>query len=353
MKATSRHYLARLTIISVCLSLCGCFGSKGLFNPESGIGKHAEYNIHKEAHSDLTKLPTPATKIPVSVYGFQDQTGQQKPASQTSIEAGITTTPTTITQGTTSLLVKALWDSQWFTPLEREGLQNLLAERDTMSSRKKKSSKLTSANIILEGGIIAYDSSIESGGEGAKYFGIGMSETYRVDQVTISLRAIDTKSGEVIDAVSTKKQIFSQDLQGGGFRFVKFKRILELEAGYTTHDPSHVAVVDAIETAIIQLVVSGIEKGHWATAKNDEQSNPVFIAYSTIKPISEKASIIETLSSLLSISIVDKTGHIIPGRYESSEFIVLITNIGGGKATITTTDKLSGISEEFTVSSVL
>ena len=126
-----------------------------------------------------------------------------------------------------------------------------------------------------------------------------------------------------------------------------------MEAGYTTNEPGQLAVLDAIETAVIRLIVTGIEKHHWTTANNDEASNPIYIAYSTIKPLSERDPFINKLASLVSTPIVDQNGNIIPGRYESSEFIVQIMNIGGGKATITTTDKLSGASEEITVSSVL
>lgn len=343
-------FINRLIIVATLLLLSGCETTKSVVNTFHGPGiNRADWTTDTESHSDLKSLPQPAGKIPVSVYSFRDQTGQYKPAPSSTFS-------TAVTQGAASLLVKALWDSQWFRPLEREGLQNILTERKIIRSGNGNSQnipQLDTANLIIEGGIVGYDSNIKTGGEGAKYFGIGISEEYRVDQVTVTLRAVDTYSGEIINAVTTTKTIYSKGVQGGVFRFIKFKRLLEMEAGYTTNEPAQLAVLDAIETAVIRLVVTGIEKRHWNTAKNDAGSNPVFVAYSTVKPLATRNPFINKLSAMIDTPIVNAKGQIIPGKYESSEFIIQIVEIGGGKTSVTTTDKLSGASEEFTISSVL
>ncbi|MEK7578498.1 MAG: CsgG/HfaB family protein, partial [Patescibacteria group bacterium] len=79
-------------------------------------------------HKDLVSLPPPERKIVVAVYKFRDQTGQYKSSPQA------TTFSTAVTQGTTSMLIKALEDSKWFEPIEREGLPNLLTERKIIRS---------------------------------------------------------------------------------------------------------------------------------------------------------------------------------------------------------------------------
>ncbi|NLC37604.1 MAG: curli production assembly/transport protein CsgG, partial [Alcaligenaceae bacterium] len=71
---------------------------------------------------DLLRLPAPRGKVVAAVYGFRDQTGQYKPAPDSSFS-------TSVTQGAAAMLVKALRDSGWFTPVERESLQELLTER--------------------------------------------------------------------------------------------------------------------------------------------------------------------------------------------------------------------------------
>ena len=348
---TSRNgWLHRLMVMACLLLVSGCETTRSVVDALHGPGvNRTQWTTDTESHSDLKALPLPAGKIPVSVYSFRDQTGQYKPAPSSTFS-------TAVTQGAASLLVKALWDSQWFRPLEREGLQNILTERKIIRSGNDQGQnipQLATANLIIEGGIVGYDSNIKTGGEGAKYFGISLSEEYRVDQVTVTLRAVDTYSGEIINAVTTTKTLYSKGVQGGVFRFIKFKRLLEVEAGYTTNEPAQLAVLDAIETAVIRLVVTGIEKRHWSTARNDQMSNPVFIAYSSAKPMAVRNPFINKLSSMIGTSIVDAKGNIIPGKYESTEFIIQIRELGDGKASITTTDKLSGASEKFTVSSVL
>lgn len=76
-----------------------------------------------EIFSDLKNLPKPVGSIPVSVYSFRDQTGQYKP------QTNVSSFSTAVTQGANSILIQALHESDWFTPVEREGLQNILTER--------------------------------------------------------------------------------------------------------------------------------------------------------------------------------------------------------------------------------
>lgn len=74
----------------------------------------------------LQSLPAPGDNISVAVYNFADQTGQFKPTE------GVQTLSRAVTQGATSILVKALQESgrgRWFTVIERERLDNLLRER--------------------------------------------------------------------------------------------------------------------------------------------------------------------------------------------------------------------------------
>jgi curli production assembly/transport component CsgG len=169
-----------------------------------------------ETGKDLKQLPRPKEKIVAAVYKFRDQTGQYKP-TQTGASYS-----TAVTQGATSILLRALEESGWFVPIEREGLSNLLNERKIIRSSKEtyegKPSEdeaavlppLLFAGVILEGGIISYDSNIITGGSGLKYFGAGASGQYRQDRVTIYLRAISTSNGQILKTVYTSKTILSQ-----------------------------------------------------------------------------------------------------------------------------------------------
>ena len=216
--------------------------------------------------SELQALPKPKGAIPVSVYSFRDQTGQYKP------QANVSSFSTAVTQGANSILVQTLSESDWFLPVEREGLQNILTERkitraalqaNNTGDQSKDLPPLTTAKIILEGGIISYDSNIKTGGFGAEYFGINASELYREDQIAVYMRAIDVRTGQVLVSVSTSKKVLSKEVRAGLFRYVSFKRLAEAEMGYSTNEPMHVCVTQTIEKAVADLILKGIEKGVW------------------------------------------------------------------------------------------
>ncbi|MCG9543336.1 curli production assembly/transport protein CsgG [Vibrio sp. Isolate33] len=233
-------------------------------------------------YTDLISLPQPRGKILVSVYDFRDQTGQYKPQPNSNFS-------TAVPQGGTSLLTTALIDSQWFVPLEREGLQNLLTERKIIRAAQKKDkvvnnhgadlSSLSSANIVIEGGIVAYDSNIVTGGAGAKYLGIGGSGQYRTDQVTVNLRAVDVRTGQVLLSVTTSKTISSHEIGFGAFRFVDYKELLEVEMGYSHNEPVNIAVMSAIDAAVIHLIVKGMKRGMWSPGDPNAIRHPIIARY--------------------------------------------------------------------------
>lgn len=268
------------SLISLCaaLLLVGCSNSMSIPDADEAptlMPRGASYQ-------DLVQLPQPKGKILVSVYDFRDQTGQYKPQPNSNFS-------TAVPQGGTALLTASLLDSRWFIPLEREGLQNLLTERKIIRAAQKKGqgasnhgdelSALSSANVVIEGGIVAYDSNIKTGGLGARYLGIGSSGQYRTDQVTVNLRAVNVRTGQILLSVTTSKTIFSHELTAGAFRFIDYKDLLEVEMGYTNNEPVNVAVMSAIDAAVIHLIVRGIGRGLWQPADQNDLNDPTIQKY--------------------------------------------------------------------------
>jgi curli production assembly/transport component CsgG len=195
-----------------------------------------------------------------------------------------------VTQGSTSILMRALEESGWFVPIEREGLSNLLNERQIIQSIRAQHvgpdgeplgplPPLLYAGVMLEGGIIGYDSNVLTGGAGVRYFGAGASGQFRQDQVTIYIRAVSTQSGRVLKTVHTTKTIVSQKVDGGLFRYVEPKRLLETEVGYTFNEPPVLAVTEAIEEAVKALVIEGVRENLWALANPGDRQSEAFLAY--------------------------------------------------------------------------
>lgn len=216
--------------------------------------------------NELRQLPPAREKVVAAVYKFRDQTGQYK---QTETGAGFSTA---VSQGTTNILLKALEESGWFVPIERENVGNLLNERKIVRSSVAQFKDgenlppLLYAGIILEGGVVSYDANIITGGAGLRYFASGGSTQYRQDRVTVYLRAVATKSGKILKTIYTSKTILSQSVDAGIFRYVRFKRLLEAETGFSTNEPAQMAVTEAIEKAVHSLVLEGVRDGLWAVA---------------------------------------------------------------------------------------
>ncbi|NOU52503.1 transporter [Pseudoalteromonas sp. JBTF-M23] len=252
----------QLFISIFIMALGGCSHISNTLPPDITEAQTLE---HTQSYKALKSLPKPMGSIPVSVYSFRDQTGQYKPI------ANVSSFSTAVTQGASAILVQALSETDWFVPVEREGLQNILTERkiiraalDNNDNESNALPPLKTAKIILEGGIISYDSNTKTGGLGAEYFGIGVSELYREDVISIYMRAVDVRTGVVLTSVATTKTVLSFEMRAGFFRYVSYKRLAEAEGGYTNNEPMHICVKQAIEKALVDLINSGIDKGLWS-----------------------------------------------------------------------------------------
>lgn len=209
-------------------------------------------------YQELSDLP-PAKVMPVvAVYGFLDKTGQRKRMD------GVASFSTAVTQGAEAFLIDALKTAgkgKWFRVVERTNLDALVRERQIVRSAREDFANqegnedsptgiqpLLFAGILLDGGIIGYDTNIESGGRGARTLGVGASVSYRRDVVTVSLRGISVLTGEILLNVQTTKTILST---GGGYDVFKFMdmdtQLVEVEDGVATNEGVSKATRSAIE----------------------------------------------------------------------------------------------------------
>lgn len=205
--------------------------------------------------------------IPVAVYGFTDKTGQRRPSDKTAQLS------TAVTQGAEVFVIKALHDANnWFRVVERVGLDNLVKERQLIRNQRevyegkdaKQLKPLTIAGLMIEGGVVGYDTDIRSGGIGARMFKLGANQQYRVDEITVSMRLISISSGEVLLSTAVTKTIYSVADDKGLMMFITGgTTALEVEQGSAINEPTTYSVRVAIEQCIYEMILEGEKKNLW------------------------------------------------------------------------------------------
>ena len=240
--------------------------------------------IRLPSYIELLNLPPAETKPIVAVYQFADKTGQRKDVS------GAQSFSTATTQGGVELLIDALKTAgggTWFRVVERQGLDHLVRERQIIRSGREEAAKalkidpqklgpMLFAGMIIEGGIIGYDTNIRTGGRGARLLGIGKSKRYQQDVVTVSVRAVSVLTGEVLLNVQAKKTILSYGGAGDIFKFVdNDTTLLEYEDGVGNNESVTYAVRTAIEAAVLELVYQGHDRGFWTITEGHRHPHQV------------------------------------------------------------------------------
>ena len=256
--------MKKLFAFFLIVMLSGCATTKVLTEPDKPT---VTKNLMQK---EFDILPAPnGKKVAVAVYSFADKTGQRRPS------ASIAQLSTAVTQGAEAFLIKALQDvgqGQWFDVVERVGIDNLTKERMIIrqmreayeGEKAKPLSPMMFAGMIIEGGIVGYDSSVKSGGSAARMLGIGPQSQYSEDIVTISLRAVSVNTGKVLVSVTVQKIIYSASDSLAVLKFVKNgTQAFEFESGLTVNEPGTLAVKAAIEAAVVELIKEGQKKGVW------------------------------------------------------------------------------------------
>tara|TARA_B100000780_G_scaffold165538_1_gene115789 strand:+ start:416 stop:1285 length:870 start_codon:yes stop_codon:yes gene_type:complete len=222
---------------------------------------------------ELFNVIRPTVRPVVAIYplSFTDQTGQRKSNSEFALFS------TAITQQPSSLLIRALkhaGNGQFFRVVERVGLDNLVKERQLIRSareafasdeeKKKKLSPLLFAGVLIEGAVISYESNLATGGIGARYLGIGSSIQYREDSVAVTLRMVSVATGEILIEVMTEKTIFSYGKSEDIFRFIEMgTQLVEIELGNSRNESTTLALMKAIESAVLELINVGYDRSFW------------------------------------------------------------------------------------------
>ena len=242
-----------LLVILLGIILAGCATNKEyeIYKGKAPYVEGTTTSVRLANIPDLDNQPI----ITIAVYRFTDQTGQRKPSTKFSQLS------TAVTQGASIFVIDALKKvsgGDWFQVVEREGLDNLVKERQLIRSTRE-----------------LYDGeqqvgNVQTGGKGARYLGIGISEQYRVDQVTISMRLVSVQTGEILLTTQVTKTIASHSKGGDVFTFVDMNtRAVELESGVAVNEPVTYAIRTAIEYAVLEIIHAGEQKKFWKFKKEE------------------------------------------------------------------------------------
>ena len=262
-----------LTLLLVLIQGCASFVPPSGLDATGCISKFACVEepevIRIPTHAELRQLP-PAEKMPVvAVYSFLDKTGQRKQSGGTALFS------TAVSQGGETMLIDALksaGNGKWFRVVERVGIDHLTRERQIVRTTTEQYGEednaglmpLHFAGMILEGGIIGVDTNIVTGGVGARYLGVGMSQAYRRDVVTVSLRAVSTLTGEILINVQTSKTILSIADGYDVFKFIDMDtQLVEIEDGMTENESITRSLRSCIEAAVLELIYQGEQNDFW------------------------------------------------------------------------------------------
>ena len=234
--------------------------------------------ITKIKTSEIDNLPGPnGPPVTIAVYSFTDKTGQRKPNDKIAMFSSA------VTQGAEVFLIKALQDAgrgKWFLPVERVGLDDLIKERQLIRNQRetyegkeaKPLAPMLVAGVMIQGGIVGYDSNITSGGVGAALLGIGAAAQYRTDEVTVVIRLISVHTGEVLVSAGATKTILSAGVDGNVMKFIDQGTMsVQMESGVNINEPSTYAVRVATEAAVVDMIRQGAKKKLWQFASTSKK----------------------------------------------------------------------------------
>ena len=230
--------------------------------------------LHNEELRAVARVSSPAPVI--AIYKFPDLTGQRKSNSTFALFS------TAVTMDPASLLIRAFkhaGEGKFFRVVERSGLDHLTKERQLIRStrnslnEKEQVLPLLFAGILIEGGVIGYDTNLRTGGIGARYLGIGAQKQYREDTVSISIRVVSVSSGEVLMETLVTKTILSVGVSQDVFRFIELgTELVEVENGVTKNESVTIALQKALETGVLEIIYEGEKRGYWKTVLIGEEN---------------------------------------------------------------------------------
>jgi curli production assembly/transport component CsgG len=246
----------------------------------------------------LAQLPPAPRQITVAVYDFPDLTGQRKPTPPGAVVSELSTA---VTQGASSIMIEALkaaGSGTYFNVVDRTRDADQVRERSVIAdstgspSNKpdkkadgKAGSSAANANIrrlrpaeyIINGGLVAFERSVLISNSSLAILGIGGSKSVIRNYVSVTMRMVRADTAEVVASVTAYRSvdtdtagISSHSRASNGLfpdtlltKYPSPSDYLEADFSGTRNEMTQIAIREAIEAGLIELIDRGNQMALW------------------------------------------------------------------------------------------
>ena len=175
--------------------------------------------------------------------------------------------------GMADQLSDALMQSGKFVVIERQTLEDVVAEQDIAASGRAAVSQtaqtgnLIPAQILIKGAVTEFEAETKKGGTGITISGISLGSSKSSAHVAVILRIIDTTSGQVLDSVRVEGEAKAKGMKigvakgGVDFGTENFKKTPLGEATQIAIDKAVVEISGRLEKIPFEGRIVKVEEG--------------------------------------------------------------------------------------------
>lgn len=245
-------------ILTGLILLTGCGTLDLHIEPPSVVDTPVPHDKTREVL--LAQRPKGHVPYNIGIYNCIDTSGQKRKGT-----GGGSDFSSAVPQDCSPFLMASFRSVGFYRVLERSRIDDVLKERQLATVMhgdvgKKILGAMHIADAVMMGQILSYDRSTSQSAGGVALSALGGSRQYVSDAFTFSLRAVSTKTGELIDEVLIKKTVTSLQLDGHVLRVVGVE-MASLEYGASENEAIGVALQEAVDLAVRTLTDQGIKKG--------------------------------------------------------------------------------------------
>ncbi|MBF0588784.1 MAG: hypothetical protein HQL53_06625 [Magnetococcales bacterium] len=224
--------------------------------------------LYSQPQRRLTSLPLPRQKISAAVYRFRAGNGSPLENS--------------LTRVATPQLIQTLERSGWFSPVERERIDHLQAERNLSGIPSQDAvgmPPLDSARVILEGGLLSYDALNVPAAEAQHYLPGSPPGPALSHRLAIYLRAIDVASGRIVQSVTASHVLMARRVDARLHHVTAIEDAKRGEGGFTMMDPAQLALKDVLHKGVASMIAQGVLAGTWKLKDSRDLHHPMIAHY--------------------------------------------------------------------------